>query len=122
MTQIPTGQARFGDYFELTKPRLSLLSVITALVGYFATRPPSNPGKLTLLFIGTSLAAGGVAALNQWMEHETDAQMKRTADRPIPTGKVATEFSTAFSGGMSCIVMVRGGDPRPAHPARRAGK
>jgi protoheme IX farnesyltransferase len=40
--------------------------------------------------VGTSLAAGGVAALNQWLEHETDAKMKRTADRPIPTGKVAT--------------------------------
>jgi protoheme IX farnesyltransferase len=102
MTQIPTGQARFGDYFELTKPRLSLLSVITALVGYFATRPPSNPGKLTLLFIGTSLAAGGVAALNQWMEHETDAQMKRTADRPIPTGKVATG-SAFVLGWLMCI-------------------
>ena len=79
MTSDHAAPARFRDYFELTKPRLSLLSVITTLVGYFAARPPANPAKLTLLFIGTSLAAGGVAALNQWMEHETDAQMKRTA-------------------------------------------
>jgi protoheme IX farnesyltransferase len=85
-----TAPARFRDYFELTKPRLSLLSVITTLIGYFAARPPSNPTKLILLFISTSLAAGGVAALNQWLEHETDARMKRTADRPIPSGKVAT--------------------------------
>src|SRR5687767_10446599 len=90
MTSEHAGPARFRDYFELTKPRLSLLSVITTLIGYFAARPPSNPLKLTLLFVGTSLAAGGVAALNQWMEHETDAKMKRTADRPIPSGKVAT--------------------------------
>lgn len=82
--------ATFRDYLELTKPRLSFLSVVTAMVGYFAARPPSNPTKFTLLLIGTSLAAGGVAALNQWMEHDTDAQMKRTADRPIPTGKVPT--------------------------------
>jgi heme o synthase len=79
---------RFRDYVELTKPRLSMLSVLTAMVGYFAARPPSNPPKLVLLLLGTSLAAGGVAALNQWMESETDAQMKRTADRPIPAGKV----------------------------------
>ena len=90
MSSSPVATASFRDYLELTKPRLSLLSVMTTMVGYFATRPAGNPGKLTLLFIGTSLAAGGVAALNQWLEHETDAQMKRTADRPIPTGKVAT--------------------------------
>ena len=84
----PVAPARFPDYLELTKPRLSLLSVLTAMVGYFAARPPSNPLKLTLLLIGTCLAAGGVAALNQWMESDTDARMKRTADRPIPTGKV----------------------------------
>lgn len=90
MNSAPAASATFRDYLELTKPRLSMLSVMTTLVGYFSTRPPSNPGKLTLLLIGTSLAAGGVAALNQWLEHETDAQMKRTADRPIPTGKVPT--------------------------------
>jgi protoheme IX farnesyltransferase len=90
MTSDHAAPAKFRDYLELTKPRLSLLSVITTMVGYFATRPPSDPLKLTLLFVGTSLAAGGVAALNQWLEHETDAQMKRTAGRPIPTGKIPT--------------------------------
>jgi protoheme IX farnesyltransferase len=102
MTSDHVTPAKFRDYLELTKPRLSLLSVLTTLVGYFAARPPSNPTKLTLLFIGTSLAAGGVAALNQWMEHETDAQMKRTADRPIPTGKVATG-SAFVLGWLMCI-------------------
>jgi protoheme IX farnesyltransferase len=95
--------AKFGDYLELTKPRLSLLSVITALVGYLSARPPFIPSELLAVIVGTSLAAGGVAALNQWMEHETDARMKRTADRPIPTGKVAT--GSAFVLGMiMCIV------------------
>lgn len=92
----------FRDYLELTKPRLSMLSVMTALVGYLAARPPSDPIKLVCLIIGTSLAAGGVAALNQWIEHETDAQMKRTADRPIPTGKVATG-SAFVLGWLMCI-------------------
>ena len=79
-----------------------MLSVITAMVGYFATRPPSNPPKFVLLLIGTSLAAGGVAALNQWMEHDTDARMKRTADRPIPSGKVPTG-SAFVLGWLMCI-------------------
>lgn len=81
-------QVSWHDYLELTKPRLSLLSVITALVGYAAARPPFVLSELLIVIIGTSLAAGGVAALNQWMEHDTDAQMKRTADRPIPAGKI----------------------------------
>ena len=94
--------ARFSDYLALTKPRLSLLSVLTALVGYFCARPPSNPPKLILLLIGTSLAAAGVAALNQWLEAETDARMKRTADRPIPAGRVATG-SAFVLGWLMCI-------------------
>ena len=49
--------AKFSDYLELTKPRLSLLSVLTALVGYLAARPPSNPSKLFFVALGTSLAA-----------------------------------------------------------------
>ncbi len=103
MTAVPAAPAGFRDYLELTKPRLSLLSVITTLVGYFAARPPSNPTKFTLLFVGTALAAGGVAALNQWLEHETDAKMQRTADRPIPTGKVATG-SAFVLGWLMCSV------------------
>lgn len=102
MSEVLPAPARFGDYLELTKPRLSLLSVLTALVGYLAARPPSQPQKLVFLVLGTSLAAGGVAALNQWLEHETDAQMKRTADRPIPTGKVATG-SAFVLGWLMCI-------------------
>jgi heme o synthase len=104
MTTEPTAApAKFRDYLELTKPRLSLLSVLTAMVGYFAARPPSNPPKLVLLLIGTSLAAGGVAALNQWLEYETDARMKRTADRPIPSGKVPTG-SAFVLGTLMCVV------------------
>jgi protoheme IX farnesyltransferase len=94
--------AKFRDYLELTKPRLSLLSVLTALVGYFAARPAVDGVKIFCVVVGTSLAAGGVAALNQWMESDTDARMKRTADRPIPTGKVATG-SAFVLGTIMCI-------------------
>ncbi|HTJ79674.1 MAG TPA: heme o synthase [Rariglobus sp.] len=83
-------KARFGDYLELTKPRLSFLSVVTTLVGYMAARPGWFPQEFIFVVLGTSACAGGVAALNQWMELDTDAQMKRTADRPLPSGKIAT--------------------------------
>jgi heme o synthase len=102
MTDAAAPHAKFRDYLELTKPRLSLLSVLTALVGYMAARPPSDPLKLLFVVVGTSLAAGGVAALNQWIEYETDALMKRTATRPIPTGKVPTG-SAFVLGWLMCI-------------------
>lgn len=99
---LHTPAAKFGDYLELTKPRLSLLSVITALVGYLAAKPPADLLKVALVVVGTSLAAGGVAALNQWMEHDTDARMRRTATRPIPTGKIPTG-SAFVLGWLMCI-------------------
>ena len=102
MTDTRAGKARFSDYLELTKPRLSLLSVLTALVGYFAARPAFDPARIGFLVVGTSLAAGGVASLNQWMESDTDARMRRTALRPIPTGKIAGG-SAFVLGWIMCI-------------------
>ncbi|PTY06506.1 protoheme IX farnesyltransferase [Opitutaceae bacterium EW11] len=96
-------RARFGDYLELTKPRLSLLSVITAVVGYFSALPKWDPAKFLFMMVGTCLCAAGVAALNQWMESDTDALMKRTADRPIPSGKVPT--GSAFVLGWACCAL-----------------
>lgn len=93
-------KARFGDYLELTKPRLSLLSVITTLVGYAAARPGWHPIEFWTLVIGTCACAAGVAALNQWMESDTDAVMPRTADRPIPSGKVATGSAFVLGAGL----------------------
>ena len=95
--------ATFSDYLELTKPRLSLLSVLTALVGYAAARPPRDYFVVGSLIVGTSLAAGGVAALNQWLEVETDSRMRRTAQRPIPAGKIPTG-SAFVLGALMCIV------------------
>ena len=95
-------RARFDDYLQLTKPRLSLLSVLTALVGYLAARPAHDPWRLVSLMAATSLAAGGVAALNQWLEVDTDSRMARTADRPIPSGKVTTG-SAFVLGCLMCI-------------------
>lgn len=97
--------ARLSDYLELTKPRLSLLSVLTALVGYEAARPAPNAGELVLVVLATSLAAGGVAALNQWLESETDSRMQRTAERPIPTGTIATGSAFVLGTGMCSLAL-----------------
>lgn len=79
----------WSAYYELTKPRLSLLSVITALVGYLAALPERNLSVLLCFLSGTALCAGGAATLNQWIERKTDALMRRTRDRPLPAGLVS---------------------------------
>jgi len=101
--QIP-GQATWRDYLELTKPRLSLMSVITAMIGYLAAVPYSYVDwqRTLLVVIGTALCAGGVAALNMWMESDTDAKMKRTASRPLVTG-VIQPGSAFVLGWLLCI-------------------
>jgi len=75
-------------YWELTKPRLSFLSVLSALAGYFCSEPSqaTNPKVLVSLAIGTALAAGGCGAINMWWESNADAKMERTRNRPIPAG------------------------------------
>jgi protoheme IX farnesyltransferase len=106
----------FRDYLELTKPRLSLLSVATAVVGYFSTKGAYDSRVFISMLIGTSLCAGGVAALNQWMESDTDALMKRTADRPIPSGRVTTGSAFVLgwflcAGGLALLFAQTGGLP-----------
>jgi len=102
MSTAPAPTARFADFLELTKPRLSLLSVITALLSFAAARPASAFPRVLWVALVTSLAAGGVATLNQLMERETDARMVRTAQRPIPAGRIPTG-SAFVLGWLMCI-------------------
>lgn len=79
---------RLVDYLALTKPRLSLMSIITALLGYFAADPIKNIPVFLGLAVGTSLAATGAAVLNQWLERVPDGKMQRTSRRPLPMGVI----------------------------------
>ena len=100
----PPVPATWRHYLELTKPRLSFMSVVTAMVGYLAAVPYSywDLKRTMLVVIGTALCAGGVAALNMWMESDTDAKMQRTAGRPIPAGIIAPG-SAFVIGWILCI-------------------
>lgn len=91
-----------AGFWELTKPRLSFLSVVTALVGYLTGQPARDFWLLFHFLCGTALAAGGAAALNQWMERRTDAMMRRTKDRPIPSGLITP--GQAFTWGLVLAV------------------
>ncbi len=91
-----SGEAGFGDFFALLKPRVMTLVVFTALVGLLAAPVAVHPvvGLAAILFIAVGGGASG--ALNMWWESDIDAKMKRTARRPIPAGKVTREEAFAF--------------------------
>lgn len=94
----------FYGMYELTKPRLSILSVFTASLGYLVREPlQSDLSIFFSLTIGTALAAGGAAALNQWMERSEDALMARTVSRPIPAGLISPEFAIIFGIVLSSL-------------------
>jgi len=96
-------RSRIDDFYELTKPRLSFLSVITAIVGYLSANPTRDFGVLISLLFGTSLAAGGAAVLNQWLERESDAKMVRTRERPIPAGRIAPLHAFVYGFCLSVL-------------------
>ncbi len=90
-----------ADYVELTKPRITLLVVLTAAVGYFmASRSGLSPLGLVHTMIGTALVASGASVLNQVLEREPDARMHRTANRPIPAGRVSPESALTFGAAL----------------------
>lgn len=91
------------DYWELTKPRLSLMAVATAILGYFAAGPQTDYGLFAMLVAGTSLSAFGAAVLNQWMEREADARMGRTRSRPVAAGRVSAPVALAYGLGLSAV-------------------
>ena len=91
----------WAGYYELTKPRLSFLSVVTALIGYLAALPRHDSALSLHFLMGTALCAAGAAALNQWFEREPDSLMKRTQDRPLPAGQVSSNSALLFGLALS---------------------
>ena len=80
---------RLTDFFDLAKPRVVLMVLITAFVGFYVgSEAMPNYLRLLQMLFGTALAAGGTLALNQFLERETDAMMARTRHRPLPDGRI----------------------------------
>lgn len=85
----PREHSRWSDYYELTKPRMNFLVVITTAVGfYMAARGNIQWPRLLHTLLGTLLTAAGASVLNQFIEREHDKRMDRTADRPLPAGRL----------------------------------
>jgi protoheme IX farnesyltransferase len=80
---------RAADYVELIKPRLVVMILITTAAGFYLGAQQSVDWLLCLhTLVGAGLTAAGVLGLNQYLERDVDAQMKRTQERPLPGGRM----------------------------------
>ena len=94
-------RSRLGDFVELTKPRLTSLVLVTAAVGFFTASGASELGGLARLLVGLYLVVGGANSLNQFAERDIDALMRRTRDRPLPSGRLEPREALVFGVAVS---------------------
>jgi heme o synthase len=90
-------RARVSDLFELTKPRITFLVLISTLVGFYMGSESLQGLLLFHTILGTALVAAGASALNQYLERDLDARMLRTRTRPIPDGRLLPADALVFS-------------------------
>src|SRR5262249_10111555 len=96
--EMTSRRVRFADFLELTKPNITLMVLVTTLVGfYMGSRDGFNFLLLLHTIIGTGLVASGASALNQYFERALDARMARTRGRPLPGGRLLPNDALVFS-------------------------
>jgi protoheme IX farnesyltransferase len=105
--------ASWRDFYELLKPRMNLLILGTTTVGFsVAARTTEQWWHLPPTLAGTALCAASAAILNQVLEKEHDGKMRRTNNRPLPTGRISTRQATALGiaagilGGVTLLLFV----------------
>jgi protoheme IX farnesyltransferase len=93
------------DYVTLTKPKVQSLLLLTTLTTMFIAGDPSF-GLVLVTLVGGSLSAGGAGAVNHWYDRDIDARMERTADRPVPSGRVAPHHALIFGCTLAVLAVV----------------
>ena len=96
---------RLPDFFELTKPRVMVLAVFTAVVGLISARGQLDPLQALIAVLCIAAGAGAAGALNMWYDADIDAVMTRTAMRPIPQGKVSKVEALVFGVALGAIAV-----------------
>src|SRR5919205_4522642 len=95
---------RVAAYVELTKPRITFLIVLTSAAGFaMGSRGPLGYVALLSAMFGIGLLSSGIATLNQYAERDLDGLMRRTANRPLPAGKLAPWEALAFGAAITIL-------------------
>jgi len=100
------GGARVEDYLALLKPRVMSLVVFTAFIGLLLAPGGINPVLGFIAILCIALGAGGSGALNMWYDSDIDAVMSRTANRPIPAGRIDRDHALALGLILSTFSVV----------------
>ena len=100
------GEAGFGDYVQLLKPRVMSLVVFTALVGLLVAPVPVHPFVAIVSIVFIALGAGASGALNMWWDADIDGLMKRTRNRPVPSGRVTAGEALGLGMALSGLSIV----------------
>ncbi len=107
ITPVPADiPADWRDLLALTKPRVMSLVVFTGLAGLLVAPVPVHPVLGFAAVLCIALGAGAAGALNQWYEADLDAKMKRTANRPLPAGRMTRQTALHFGVGLSVFSVV----------------
>ena len=104
---LPGEKSWVAVYADLFKARLTSLVLLTTLVGFYVGfRGPVDFALMFHLLLGTALLASGAAALNQLWERDHDAKMRRTQDRPLPTGRLEAQTVLMVGGALALVGLV----------------
>ena len=104
--------SKYRDFWDLSKPDITLLVIITAFFGYYAgivsmgINGDLNWMDVFYLLIGVALSSAGVSTLNGYLESHLDKQMNRTSNRPIPSGRVSSMNALIFGLAVSIIGVI----------------
>jgi heme o synthase len=101
----PRWRQLLGDYVELTKPKVQSLLLLTTIATMYVAGDPS-PLLVFYTCLGGYLSAGGAGAVNHWFDRDIDAQMARTADRPVPSGRVAPYAALSFGCVLAALSLL----------------
>jgi len=105
---VATTRSTFADYLELTKPRITLMVMITAMVGFVMASPRAvDGGALAAALLGTALVAAGASCLNMVIERDIDARMQRTSRRPLPAGRLRPAEALTFGLAVTTVGLVQ---------------
>jgi protoheme IX farnesyltransferase len=106
MTQARVSAGRqISDYFEMTKPKVQSLLLFTTVTTMYVAGDPSL-GLVALTCLGGALSAGGAGAINHVLDRDIDRTMRRTADRPVASGRVSPGAGLAFGIALGAAAFV----------------
>ena len=101
----PRTRQLLSDYLELTKPKVQSLLLLTTVTTMYVAGDPS-PLLVLLTCLGGYLSAGGAGAVNHWFDRDIDARMARTANRPVPSGRVSPPAALAFGCTLAALSLL----------------